>query len=150
MYLSLKILLLEVKYNNCKLVCWDWYDIYKTIFTNRSIRYYLIEKYNIDNFTPPTVYNYNLKCDRNNKIFVTFNAEQTQKRMMLRTNLDGEFYLKGFQGDYRFIRSDKFKDYGKRTCKICKNLNYCINIHIINRSNFGRYPLCSTCIVYFN
>src|SRR5205085_3655829 len=95
-YLPLKISLLEVKYNNCKLVCWDWYDIYKTIFASRSNRYYLIEKYDIDSFTPPTVYNYILKCDKNDKIFAIFNEGHTKKRMMLRTNFDGEFYLKGF------------------------------------------------------
>ena len=83
MYLPIKISLLEVKYNNCKLVCWEWYDIYKTIFVSRSIRYYLIEKYDIDSFTPPTVYNYNLKCDKNNRIFTIFETEQMQRHMML-------------------------------------------------------------------
>ena len=138
MYLPLKILLLEVKYNNCKLVCQEQYDIYKTIFASRSIRYYLIEKYDIDSFTPLTVYNYNLKCDKNNRIFTIFETEQMQRRMMLRTNSNREFYIKRFQRDYRFIRSDKFKDYRKHICTICKNLEYCANAYIIYGRAFRR------------
>ncbi|CAG8716281.1 3755_t:CDS:1, partial [Scutellospora calospora] len=108
----------------------------------RSTRYYLIEKYNIDNFAPPRVYNYNLKCGKNDKIFVNFNEGQTRKRMMLRTDSKGEFYLKGLQGDYRFVRSNKFKDYGKRICTICNNLNYCENVHFIYRNTFEKRPFC--------
>ena len=124
--LLLQITLLDMRFNKCKLVCRNWYNLYHELFIIRGVKYNFIKKYDRHSHKPPVRLDFDIKSDVK-RIYAVFKKDGKQIRRMIRVNKFGGFYVKGNSrgSDYKIIDSKLFENYGKSLCARCTVFDYC-------------------------
>jgi hypothetical protein len=162
-YLPTKIKLLDVRYNNCKLVCKYWHYIYHHYFKIRGSKYALIEKYDRYSFAPPVSHQFQIEYKKND---IYIQIDLYKYKLYVKAN---SYYC---HRKFKIIPASQLEDFGKSYCKRCGKFTYCIDYefclgHDLNYCGvldciltmsftyknitytFHKHHLCVDCRVYF-